>query len=65
MSYNPDYVIDFEVNSKMEFKRHFYMFNFDSIEYGNVFGKPKAPWNDNLILLAAKCSYQCWMEKIQ
>ncbi|RNA24777.1 hypothetical protein BpHYR1_000471 [Brachionus plicatilis] len=60
MLYNPYNVIDFEtlerkINSKMEFKRRFYVLNFDSLEYANVFGKPKAKWSDDLIPLAAKC----------
>ncbi|RNA00226.1 hypothetical protein BpHYR1_018376 [Brachionus plicatilis] len=60
MSYNPDNIIDFEtlnkkINSKMEFKRRFYILDFDSLEYANVFAKPKGKWTEDLIPLAAKC----------
>ncbi|RNA41943.1 hypothetical protein BpHYR1_047419 [Brachionus plicatilis] len=60
MSYNPDNVIDYEtlerkINIKMEFKRRFYILNFDSMEYANVFGKPRGKWEEEFIPLAAKC----------
>ncbi|RNA16168.1 hypothetical protein BpHYR1_029846, partial [Brachionus plicatilis] len=54
MSYNPDNIIDFEtlnkkINSKMEFKRRFYVLDFDSLEYANLFAKPKGKWTEDLI----------------
>lgn len=59
ISFNPDEYIDFNtmndlINRKAEFKRRFYIFDMDSMEYKNLYGKPKAKWNDEYRMLAAK-----------
>lgn len=59
ISFNPDEFVDCEdmeslINRKPEFKRRFYLFNMDTLELANLFGKPKQAWNDDYKLLIAK-----------
>lgn len=42
------------VNPKPEFKRRFYLYNMDSLEVQNLYGKTKAVWKDEYRPLVAK-----------
>lgn len=59
ISYNPDEYTDYQtlsdlIKRKAEFKRRFYLYNIDSIEYANLFQKVNEEWIDEFRTLMAK-----------
>lgn len=59
ISFNPDELIDYQtmsdlINRKAEFKRRFYLYDMDSLQYANLYAKSNAKWKDDYRPIVAK-----------